>query len=88
MEDILDVYACSYNPQRPVVCKDESNQQMMGEVRQPLPTSPGKHRKVNGEYIRNGVAEIFLAIEASDGKRFVSITERRRRDEWADFAKH
>lgn len=89
MESILDVlYARPYNPQRPVVCMDESSQQLIGEVRQPLPTRPGKDRKVDDEYVRNGVAEIFLVIEPLGGKRFVSITQRRRRDEWADFVKH
>lgn len=88
MEDILDVYARPYNSQRPVVCMDESSQRLIGEVRQPLPTRPGKDRKVDDEFVRDGVAEIFLAIEPLGGKRSVSITQRRRRDEWADFVKH
>ena len=88
MEDILDVYARPYNPQQPVVCMDESSQQLIDEVRQPLPIRPGKDRKVDDEFVRDGVAEIFLAIEPLGGERSVSITQRRRRDEWADFVKH
>jgi transposase len=35
MEDVLDLYAESPDPKRPVVCFDESPTQLIGEVRQP-----------------------------------------------------
>jgi hypothetical protein len=37
------------------------------------------------EYVRNGVAEIFLAVEPLAGRRTVEITERRTRKDWAHF---
>jgi hypothetical protein len=42
---------------------------------------------MDGEYIRNGVASIFLEIEPLGGKRQVKITERRTRIDWAQFIK-
>ena len=88
MEDVLDVYKRPYDPRFPVLCMDESSQQLIGEVRTPLPTRSGSVRKVDDEYVRNGIAEIFMAIEPLGGKRFVQITEKRRRLEWADFIKY
>src|SRR5712672_2557153 len=39
MEDVLDLYAEAPDPDRPVVCFDESPVQLIGEVRQPIPAS-------------------------------------------------
>ena len=41
MEDVLDLYAQPPDPQRPLVCFDESPTQLIGEVREPQPTAPG-----------------------------------------------
>ena len=49
MEDILDVYARPYDPRRPVVCMDETNKQLIGEVREPLPVEPGQPERVEHE---------------------------------------
>ena len=42
MEDVLDLYAEPYDPQRPVVCFDETSTQLLAEVREPLPAQPGR----------------------------------------------
>jgi hypothetical protein len=67
---------------------DESNKQLISEVKVPLPCEPGKPLRVDDEYIRHGVADIFMAAEPLAGKRFVVITERRTRIEWASFIKY
>ena len=36
MEDVLDLYQPEYNPERPVVCFDETSRQLTGEVRPPI----------------------------------------------------
>ena len=41
MEDVLDLYAEEPDPQRPVVCFDESPIQLIGEVRHPIRPEPG-----------------------------------------------
>jgi hypothetical protein len=40
--DGVDLYAEAPDPQRPVVCFDESPTQLIGEVRQPIPAAPGQ----------------------------------------------
>ncbi len=46
MEDVLDVYARPPDPARPVVCVDEGGKQLIGDVREPLPTRPGSPGEV------------------------------------------
>jgi len=87
MEDILAVYARPYHPKFPVVCMDESSIQLIGEVHDPIPAAPGHPVLVDDEYVRNGVACIFLEVEPLGGKRKVKITEHRTRIDWAHFIK-
>jgi len=83
MEDVLEVYHLPYDPDYPVVCMDESSKQLIGEVRAPVPCAPGRIARMDDEYVRNGVAEIFMEVEPLSGKRHVAITERRTRKDWA-----
>jgi hypothetical protein len=87
MEDVLDVYNRPYDSQYPVVCMDESCKQLIGEIKVPVPAAPGHPKLVDDEYVRNGVAEIFLEVEPLGGKRHVEATERRTRVDWARFIK-
>ena len=87
MEDVLAVYHLPYDPAYPVVCMDESCKQMIGEVREPIPCAPGRPARMDDEYVRNGVAEIFMEVEPLAGKRHVAITERRTRKDWAQQIK-
>ena len=59
---------------------DETNKQLIGEVREP-PVAPGQPERV--EYVRNGVAQIFLEVEPLTGRCHVEATERRTRQDWA-----
>ena len=85
MERVLDVYKRPFDPLRPVVCMDESPKQLIGEVRAPVPASPGQPAKQDYEYRRVGVCNIFLACEPLAGKRRVTITERKTKRDWAVF---
>ena len=87
MEDVLAVYALPYNQDFPVVCMDESNKQLIGEVTEPIPAAPGHPHLMDDEYVRNGVANIFMEVEPLAGKRHVEITERRTMIDWANFIK-
>ena len=42
MEDVLDLYSEAPDPERPVVCFEESPIQLIGEVRRPIRPSRGK----------------------------------------------
>jgi len=87
MEDVLEVYSRPYNQEYPVVCMDESSAQLIGEVHDPIPAAPGHGALVDDEYVRKGVASIFIEVEPLGGKRKVKITERRTRIDWAQFIK-
>jgi hypothetical protein len=39
MEDILEVYRRPYDPQRPLVCLDETSKQLTAETRVPIPAN-------------------------------------------------
>jgi hypothetical protein len=84
MEDVLDVYKRPYDPLRPVVCLDETNRQLIGEAAEPLPASPGRPRVYDYEYVRNGVADIFMMFEPLAARRHTAVTETRAK---ADFAR-
>ncbi len=83
MEDVLEVYHLPYDPDYPVVCMDESSKQMIGEVHEPIPCKPGQPMRMDDEYVRAGVAEIFMEVEPLAGRRHVEVTERRTRKDWA-----
>jgi hypothetical protein len=83
MEDVLTVYHRPFDPIRPVVCIDETSRQLLGEVRPPLPASPGQPTRHDPEYVRGGVVNLFLATEPLRGWRTVLVSEQRTR---LDFA--
>lgn len=85
MEDVLDVYHRPYDVEYPVVCMDEASKQLIGEVREPLPSRPGQIEKYDSEYKRLGTANIFMAIEPLAGQRTVQVTDRRTKIDWACF---
>jgi len=87
MEDVLAVYHLPYDPSVPVVCMDESSKQLVGEVHEPIAAAPGRARLVDHEYVRNGVAQIFVEVEPLRGRRHVEVTETRKREDWARFVK-
>jgi len=84
MEDVLSVYKRPYDPKRPQVCFDERPKQLVAEVRVPLPGGRGQLCHYDYEYKRNGVANIFMMFEPLAGRRYVKITERRTKIDWAE----
>lgn len=77
MEDVLDLYAEPYDPDRPVVGFDERPLQLLAETRTPQPVAPGRVRRVDYEYRRNGTGNVFVTVEPLAGWRHVEVTERR-----------
>src|ERR1700690_2567221 len=70
MYDVLNLYEENYDPKRPIVCLDEKPKQLIGDKRKPIPMKPGSPEKYDYEYIRNGTANIFMAVELKAGKRY------------------
>ena len=85
MEQVLDVYKKPYSEEFPVVCMDESPKQLIRETRMPIAMKSGKVKKVDFEYERKGVCNIFMANEPLKGKRYIEIKERKTKKDWAYF---
>jgi hypothetical protein len=77
MEEVLDVYMLPEDPDVPLVCMDEASKQLVGETRAPLPARPGDNAHEDYEYVRNGVANLFMFFAPLQGWRHVEVTERR-----------
>ena len=87
MEKVLDVYKRPYDEQYPVVCMDESPKQLIQETRTKEPMKCGQPERIDYEYQRNGVCNIFMVNEPLTGKRYVSVTEKKKKTDWAQFTK-
>ena len=87
MENILDLYQQPLDPRFPVVNMDEQSVQLLQESRVPLPGAPGRLKRVDHEYRRNGTASLFVFTEALSGWRRVSVRERRTAVDWAEEVK-
>lgn len=88
MEQVLDVYQRPLDLRFPVICMDESNKQLIGEVQPTLPLKPGQAQKEDCNYARQGTANLFIAFEPARGWREVTVTERRTRHDWAHYVQH
>ena len=83
MEDILEVYKQPYNPDEPLICMDEITKQLTKETRQTIPPECGRAARVDYEYERNGVSNLFMFYEPFGGKRQVTVTDHRAKIDWA-----
>lgn len=83
MEDVLAVYTRPYDPRRPLVCMDEIAKQLLRDARPPMPLAAGRAARVDYEYERSGVVNCFLFCEPLRGQRWVEVTERRTKLDWA-----
>ena len=87
MEDVLDIYARARDPQRPLVCFDESNKEQHRELVEPLPVAPGQPKRIESTYERNGVSNIFMFFAPLENWRHVKVTDRRTSVDWAQCMK-
>lgn len=83
MEDILILYAESYDPKRPLVCFDEQSVQLIAETRHPLPGKPGRPERFDYEYKRNGTRNLFVFLQPLAGWRHIKITQRRTKTDFS-----
>jgi hypothetical protein len=76
MEDVLAVYMRPRDPDRPLVCLDESSKQLIGETCVPIPMKPGRPARVDSEYEPNGTANLFMLFAPLEGWRHIKVTDR------------
>ena len=83
MEDVLEVYTRPYDSRYPQVCLDETSTQLLADSRPALPMQPGVSSRFDYEYVRQGVANMFMCYEPLRGWRHVVVRERRTKADWA-----
>jgi hypothetical protein len=76
MEEVLAVYLRPHDPERPLVCLDETSKQLVAETRTPIPMKPGSPAHYDYEYERHGVANLFMMFAPLEGWRHVKVTDR------------
>jgi hypothetical protein len=74
MEDVLAIYKRPRDPDRPLVCLDETSKQLIGGTRVPIPMKPGRPTRWNYEYERNGTANLFMMFRATATKAAKSFS--------------
>ena len=87
MEDVLEVYRRPRDPNKPLLCVDESSKQLTLETRTPIPMRPGQLRREDHEYERNGTVNIFMMFAPLEGWRHVEVTDRRTAIDYAHLLK-
>src|SRR5208283_3977418 len=87
MEDVLEVYHRPHDPDRPVVCLDETSKQLIAETRVPIPAKPGHPKRYDYEYQRNGTANLFMMFAPLEGWRHVEVTDRHTAVDYAQILK-
>jgi hypothetical protein len=87
MEEVLDVYARPYNPNKPVVCVDESPKQLISECRIPFESFKGT-TYTDYEYKREGTVDLYMLAEPLGGRREVLVKDKHTRLEWAEVVAH
>lgn len=87
MEDVLDVYTRPYDPRYPQVCMDETSKELRTPARPGIAVQPGQPQRVDSEYERHGACNLFLFSEPLVGRRWVDVTARRTKSDWAQQIK-
>jgi len=87
MYNILYLYEEEYDPENPLICLDEKPKQLLRDKRTTIPMKPGCPEKYDYEYIRNGNANVFMAVDFKAGKRVTQVTKRRTMIDFAQFIK-
>ncbi|TMJ73266.1 MAG: IS630 family transposase [Alphaproteobacteria bacterium] len=87
MEDVLAVYTRPHDPDRPLVCLDETSKQLIGETRVPIPMKAGRPARCDYEYKRNGTANLFMMFAPLEGWRHVKVTDRHTAVDYAHVLK-
>ena len=77
MEDVLELYARPFKYREPVVALDERPVQLLDDGREGRSMNAGSPRRVDYEYVRRGVANIFCVVEPLTGDRLTHATRNR-----------
>ncbi len=87
MEDVLAVHTRPRDPDCPLVCLDETSEQLIAETRVPIAMKPGRPARFDYEYERNGTANLFMMFAPLEGWRHVKVTDRHTAVDYAHVLK-
>jgi len=85
MEDVLSIYERPYDSRYPVICFDERPCQLIGDVLVPVPMKPGKPKREDYHYKRNGTCCVLMTVEPLTGKRIIRVTKQKTKKDYAKF---
>lgn len=83
MEDVLAIYSRLYDANVPVVCMDEQPVQLVQDIRVPIAATAKHPKRIDYEYKRAGVANIFMFAEPLANWRQVSVRTQKTKVDWA-----
>jgi len=83
MERVLKLYTAPHDPDEPLIAMDESSTQLLGHVHEPQPMKPGRPRRQDDQYRRNGVRALFMFFDPLRGWRRVTSSGQRTKQDWA-----
>ena len=72
------------DPRRPPACLDESSRQLVAHAREALPARPGSAERRDHGYVRNGVADVLVALAPLECGRHARLTRTRTRVDLAE----
>lgn len=88
MFDVLEVYERPFDPKKPVVCIDEKSKQLLKDSRATIQAIRGKLTKKDYKYKRNGICNVFVAIEPKGKRRKIKVTKHRGKKDYALFIRY
>ena len=83
MEHVLDLYACPANDAQPVVNFDEAMKQLVSDISPPSAAKPGQAGRMDYEYKRVSVANIFMFFDRHRGWRKAKATPNKKAEDFA-----
>ena len=86
MEDVLEVYQRRHDPDRPIVCLDETTKQLIRETRVPVPAQPARHATTTSMSAMS-TANLFMLFAPLEGWRHVEVTDRHAALDYAQVLK-
>lgn len=87
MEHILDLYAQPKNVKQPIVNFDEAMKQLVSDITSPSQTKRGQVARMDYEYKRVSVANIFMFFDRHRGWRKAKATSTKKANDFAQCMK-
>ena len=85
MENVLATYSLPYDPNYPVVCFDEKPCQLISDLVEPIGPAPGRNKRIDYHYKREGTCCVLMSIEPLTGNRLIQVKKQRTKKEYTEF---